>query len=312
MVPRRAVPLWLLLSLAVVAAVCLRCLGAAGTGNAGGGGESPQFQLAFLGFLVTLGGWILHGLSAAARVSVAALAWSVKALWLFATKTHNGLLSLGRGVLTGLQKAWRFFELTYERVLKPAWGKFWSWFDKFRRWLDATVGPVLEFLRDVRDGILDFWKTYVRPWLDVIDVTRRLLRVLGSLGLQWARELDRKLAELESKIERPLRLVIAELNQIIGVVNRVITANGLIQKVSNIRSLSRDVREAWRLAVNWRHREVTAEEWDEARKEIRRFTSKEITADARRTIEAGDGRFGALTSEMVATWTRELTSPDTF
>jgi hypothetical protein len=174
-------------------------------------------------------------------------------------------LRSGNALLKGLRAAWQFFELSYEKVIKPAFTKFWRWFDKFRKWLDDTFGPTLAWLRRLREHLLRFWATWVRPWLDFIDVTRRVLRVLSSLGLKWARELDKRLGELEEKIERPFRLLIAKVNEVINLVNRVITLDGLLTRLALIRSLERDYKYAWRAAVNpWhmliedRHRKQAA------------------------------------------------------
>jgi hypothetical protein len=196
-------------------------------------------------FILTVGELIWKGLQVAARVTLEVLKWTVAHLSLVVTKLVNGLKTIGTKLLVGLQKTWRFFEHTYERVLKPAWTKFWRWFDKFRRWLDKTFGPTLAWLRRLRDNLLRFWARFVRPWLDLIDVTRKVLRVLASLGLNWARELDRRLADIEARIQRPFTLLLAKVNEVINIVNRVVTLDGLLQRVALVRSLARDYKYAW-------------------------------------------------------------------
>ena len=65
------------------------------------------------------------------------------------------------------------------------------------------------------------------------------MRILSSLGVAWARKLDAQLGAIEDKIERPFRYVLAKVNEIVNLVNRVITADGLFQRAALIRSLGR-------------------------------------------------------------------------
>ncbi len=299
---RSAPPFWFVLCVAVVLALgCRYVLGSAYWERQGDGHE-PQIQQAFFAFLLMIAGVIWKGLEVAAKVTLTALSWSVKALWWFATTTANGLKFVGQQLLTGLKKSWQFLRLTYDRVLKPAVLKFWRYFNKFRKWLDDTFGPVLRFLKRVRDSILCFYKTWVRPWLDLIDVTRRILRVLASMGLAWARALDKRLGELEERIDRPFRLVVGKLNEVIGIVNRVITLNGLIQRVALLQSLGRDMRYAWRMAIHWREADTSTDEMKRVRKRLNDRTLAEQAADTAAGFRDGGGRYHAVIAEQEAQW----------
>jgi hypothetical protein len=243
-------PLWFNLVVVVVLALALRACMHIVPALAADARHGAPPSVAFWFFLVRIVEAIWKGVQVAGRVTLEILEWSVKALWAFAQTTANGLKGLGLLVGRGLKGVWDFFEATYENVIKPAWLKFWRWFDKFRRWLDQTFGPVLAWLRQLRDSLLAFWKTWIRPWLDLIDVTRKGLRVLSSMGIGWARRLDAYLADLESRIEKPFLFVLSKLNEVINVVNRIVTLDGLLQRVALIRSLERDYLYAWRAAVN--------------------------------------------------------------
>lgn len=197
------------------------------------------------GFLIGIGEFIAGLFQTSIDAIVASLVWAVGALQATTIALWNGVKGAFELARVGFGKVWDFFKPVYLDVLKPAWLKFWKWFDTARAWLDKTFGPVLRWLIKLRQQLLDFWKTYVRPWLDLIDVTRKLLRTLAALGLDWAKALDRELGALEEKITAPFLFLLGKLNDIINVVNTVVTADGLFQRVALIRSLARDYQYAW-------------------------------------------------------------------
>jgi hypothetical protein len=215
-----------------------------GAGHPGDG--PPPLQLAWLSWVVVIAGWIKTSAEVISKLTLIALRWAVANLTLVVARLGNGLKALGHLLLVGVKDTWGFFRATYEDVIKPSLAKLWRWYKRFVKWLDDTFGPLLKHLRDLRDSLLKFWKTYVQPWLDLIDVTRRILQIFGAMGLDWAKTLDRKLAQLEAAIEKPFRLVLAKLNEVIDIVNRVITLDGLVQRVALIKSLARDYKFAWR------------------------------------------------------------------
>lgn len=305
---RRTSPLsWAVADALAVALLVAAAAAAAALPPAPLDGSGRELAPAFLGFLIAIGTAIWQGLQVAAKVTLAALSWSVKALWLFATTTFNGLKALGVLVAKGVTEVWQFFEATYEHVIKPAWVKFWRLFDKARAWLESTFGPVLEFLRDVRDHIIAFWKTYVRPWLDLIDVARRMLRVLGSLGLGWARALDAKLGEIADAIEAPFRALLAKINEVINVVNRIADVNGLLQRVALIRSMERDARYFARALHNWRRAPLTDADKQKTRTALTRRSQAQIEAEFSALVARGEGPLAGLAAEMAVIWRKNLT-----
>jgi len=209
-------------------------------------GHAPPVLFAFWSFIIPIITWVWNAIQGAGTLTLEVLAWAVKVLQAGAATLANAVKDGANALRLGFVKAWDFLGSLYDEVLKPAWQKFWNWFDRLRRWLNDTFGPVLQWLRDLRATLLDFWKTYIRPWLDLIDVTRKLLRTLASLGLTWARALDQRLGAIEDAIEAPFRFVLGKLNEIINIVNNVITLDGLIQRVALMRSLARDYEYAWR------------------------------------------------------------------
>lgn len=256
--PRRSTPpLWFVCLVHVAGALCVRHFAGMVVGPPADAGGVHQVQLAFWPLVIFLAEAIWTGIQAAGKVALVILTWSVKALWWFATLTYNALKGLGVAFVKGAKEIWEFSRATYDHVLKPAWTTLKRWYHAFRDWYDATIRPVLDFAIAVRDTIICWWKTYVQPWLDIIDVTRRVARVLGALGFEWAKTLDRKLGELEAKIQRPFQLLLSKVNEIVNLVNRVLTADGLFQRLAFISTLARDYQYAWRAIVKPYSKSIT-------------------------------------------------------
>lgn len=221
---------------------------------------APPVSLAFWAFLVAIGQAIWTVVQIVGQSIVHILIVSVNALWAFARTVWLGLRELGSAVLHGLRLGvWKLMQL-YEHVLEPAWRKFWSFIDWTRTALDKVFRPVFRVLLRIRAELLKFYTRWVRPILDTIDVARKVLRVFSTLGLEWAKKLDAKLAQIAEHIDAPFRLLLRKLNEVINLVNRVVTADGLFQRLALVRSIERDIafvsRAWWRANV----RPLTADE----------------------------------------------------
>jgi hypothetical protein len=299
--PRHRAPWWFLWLVAVGMALAYRLVQGCVNDGGSSGGHQPQVQLAFWGFIILVAELIWKGVEVAGKITLEILHWLYLQLSLIVTHIGNGLKTVGSALLAGLKKSWEFLRLTYDKVLKPAWDKFWRWFDRFRKWLDDTFGPVLRWLRRVRDTLLDFWKRYVRPWLDLIDVTRRLLRVLNALGLHWAAALDAKLGAIEDAIERPFRLLLAKVNEIITLVDRVITFDGLLQRVALIRSLARDYNYAWRAIAN-PYRKPIPESARHVPEISMVYDPPDVLPEVRAFLRDGTGADAAIVHAEAAAW----------
>ena len=187
-------------------------------------------------------GWI-RGISGAVKTAINILGRSVQTIgqWGITFAKQTGVFFKD---LVGL------FRRFWTSTLKPAL----SWLDdklrliqrKLHDWLD----PVVTRLIKIRAWLLEHYNKYIRPVLDTIDVTRRILRVLGSLGLDWAKRLDRKLAKIEDAIETPFLYLMGKINELIGWVNRVIDADGLFQRVTLLRTMFRYRTQLTNFSIN--------------------------------------------------------------
>jgi hypothetical protein len=304
--PRRSPPpLWFAIGVAVAAGLAARACVAA-LAPASGDGHGAPLSYAFWGFFVQLIGIIWDGIQVAGEVTLNVLQWIVAHLSILVARLVNGLKWVGRNLLDGLHKVWTFARLTYDKVIKPAWEKFWRWFDRFRQWLDHTFGPVLKFLHRLTDSLMRFWKDYVRPWLDLIDVTRRVLRVLGSLGLRWARELDARLGAIEEAIERPFRMLLQKAERRHQHRQPGCDAGRVAATRRADSLLERDYIFAWRSAVNpWIKPRDDAADIRKARDDRRQFLETVIT-NTQQYMRDGSGPRAAALDEMALIWRNYL------
>jgi len=265
---------------------------------AGAGADDPSVHLALWFWVVVVAEVLWKGLQVAAHVTMQYAIWAVGWLWKAVEVLGRAGLELAGYAWTGLRKAWELLKLTYDNVLKPGWLKLWTWIDRARRWLTDLFGPILEFLGTVKTTILDFYAKWIRPILDIIGVSRQVLRVLSGLGVDWAKRLDAELARIEAAIDRPFRLLVAEINKLVGWIDRIVTADGLFQRLTLIRSIERDLREIHRGLTAWRSKELTKADIERLQKKANARTEAERIRDAKDVLERGAGRFGGLVSEM--------------
>jgi hypothetical protein len=207
--------------------------------------DGTPIQEAFWTILIIVAQAIWAGVQAAGEVTLYILTVAFNALKGWVGHLFDGLVELGKDTITGFIKSWEFLRATYDTVFRRGWEKFWYWVDRAHKWLDDFFTPIFKYLRFVRDEILSLYTKFVRPVLDVIDTTRKVLSVLSSLGFEWAKALDRKLLELEQKIDAPFRFALRKINEVINIIDRVVTADGLFQRLAMVRSLQRDVGYTW-------------------------------------------------------------------
>lgn len=132
----------------------------------------------------------------------------------------------------------------YNDFWKPIGKWLYGQFERLRTWLSRYFKPVFDFLKRVRDELLTLYKRFVKPILDVIDVARGFLRVLGDLGVAWAKALDQRLGQFESLITENFLRLLSGLNQVIDVVNSIVTGDLLLQRVPFLSTLRRDIHYA--------------------------------------------------------------------
>lgn len=299
-------PLWFVALLALASALVLRWLDASLAEGSTPGAGAAREQHAFWPFLVTVAGIVWQGIQVAGRVTLQLLAWSVKALWAFAGSIYNAAKAIGRQLLDFGRWSLEFLRSTYERVLRPLWQHFWKWFDRARAWLQKVLAPVFQFLDAIRGHILKFYNDWVRPILDVIGIARKVLRTFASFGWDWARALDARLGELEEAIDRPFRIALAKINEVINLVNRIVTADGLFQRLALLRSIERDIRQVQNQLTNAYFRPSNDDEKRRATEEWPTMTMAQHIAEARTIAARRETRYASRIAEEVSDMKRIL------
>jgi len=241
--------------------------------------------------IVTAFGWL-----ADKAVTVALVVWHA----IQVVGSALGHFAIGLGQV--LAKVYKLFASFWSAVLRPFIGYVWRAVDHLQAWLKGTFGPALKFLEMLRQRTLDIYNKYFKPVLDTIDVARRTLQLLAVFRVQWARELDRKLAELQDAILWPIREVMLRLNQAMDWINRIVTLDGLFQRLTLLRSITRDIG---RIGAIWHaahSRPLTDEERRTDPSLPPLVTAAETISDHRLWLRTGGGR----QASSIAEWSAEL------
>lgn len=146
----------------------------------------------------------------------------------------NGVMQLAKTLARALVAFGRLAGLALKRLA--------LWADRKLRALETylknKLGPVLKFLRTIKDHFDDFYKRYVRPIIDTIEFIRQLNRVLQVFHINVLRKLDDVLARLEQKIEDPFLFVRSRLTLLENWIDRIVTVDGLFRRIALLKSLS--------------------------------------------------------------------------
>lgn len=102
--------------------------------------------------------------------------------------------------------------------------------------LAKLFGPISDSLKKLLGAVRHLYDTWLRPLLKFIDTTRQILRVLEAFHFKWAAAADAALGRLEGKLSAPLLLAIKQLNLVSNQVNRIVTLDGALQRVTLVRS----------------------------------------------------------------------------
>jgi hypothetical protein len=212
--------------------------------------------------------------------------------------THGHLLKL-HGALRRVAEF-----ATYVRDHAVAFAK-WAG-DKLRRleqYLKDKFGPILHYLKVLKDHINDIYKRFIRPIIDTIEFIRQLNRVLNVFHIHVFDKLDATLQQIERRLEAPFEWIQAHITELMNLIDRVMTIDGLFQRITLLRSLES-------YAPDW-----LKVFWDKQAKGISPFVRDELRGQQVPLVDAGDyghelgdyftGRpsdIGGLADELAPLW----------
>lgn len=218
----------------------------------------PPAHVAFFGIFIAIVSAVASFIHGAADLTLTFLLGAYQVL-------RTGFVALGRVLKTGLFDAGKVAGKIWDGVKYFATDivpKFLRWsYDKllrFSTWLKEKFAPVFRWLHAVKEHIDSLYKTFVRPIVDTIEFIRAVNRVLVAFHVDLLQSLDQILAQVEQRIEEPFLWVRQKITFLENWIDRIVTLDGLLQKLTLIASLVKYAPAWMRFAVNKRTKPITA------------------------------------------------------
>lgn len=154
------------------------------------------------------------------------LSWSGNAFAAIGDWIHN----IFSWALDALKKVATFVGTNLVHFFKSIFTGVFKLIDKLHAWLEAKLGPVVAYLKKLKAWYDNYYKQYVKPWMNMLQHIRQVLGVLRALHIKWAAELDRRVLQIESYTAGMFSQVKTILNGFIDIFNTVIDPKSIIRK----------------------------------------------------------------------------------
>ncbi len=132
-----------------------------------------------------------------------------------------------------------FFKVVWENIIKRGVVKLLAIFAKVRAKLAQIFGPVLRILRRIRTWIDRHILPIALRMINTIQRIRQVLVVFRIMGFEWAKALDRKLAQLEGEIFQAFQRVRSQLNRVATIINLIADPDLILRGNVLVRSILR-------------------------------------------------------------------------
>lgn len=208
----------------------------------------------------------------------------------------KGLAWLAGNVATVLAAVKRFIQRTFG----PLFDMLRNLVMKISRILDRIIGPIIDFLVKVKEHVWAIYRDIVRPILDIIEFIRIPLRILSLFGIEWAKKLDATLAAIEDEIVENFAFVMGKLNQAINFLNEIVDVNGLLKRITLMRSLMRDGK-LW-LSYAWftSHRPLELAKRQDYTRDVPTVLAEARVEQLGEYMRSGGGELAPLIDETLA------------
>jgi len=150
-----------------------------------------------------------------------------------ATKTFQGLWKLARGV----GRLVRTLATLVRDGVRAFVTRVWTQLQRLQQFLKDKFGPVLQFIRRIKDEINAFYNKYIRPIIDTIEFIRRLNSLLQVFHIDLLKKLDSVLQKVEQRIEEPFLWVQQKISWLENWIDRIVTVDGLFKKAALLSSM---------------------------------------------------------------------------
>lgn len=171
---------------------------------------------------------------------------------------------------------------------------------KIARILDKIFGPIIDFLDKVKFHLKKIYDKVIKPIIDTIEFVRSVLKLLSLFHIDWAKKLDTKLQQLEEYVLAPYELIVAKLNEVSNWINRIVTLNGLLQKVLLLQSLLRDAGAVSNLTFNSALKDRGTGLNPRSPGGVDTIAPETVVRDMRLHFETGNAKYSGVIRESVA------------
>jgi hypothetical protein len=223
-------------------------------------GPHVSAHAAFLGFLLSAISWIIGAFQTVGSAVATALSAVVSYLVTAVSWLTGRLASVITSSGTIFAKTWDGLRRVWTNVLRPV--ILWTdkAFTRVETWLTRTFGPAFKYLRLVRNTLDHVFTRFLRPVFDTVSFVRQFNRVLHVVHIHVLDGVTSTLMSIEQRLDAALFFLYGKINELTNWINVIVTADGLFQQVTLLRSLERDLVYSWRMMVNARDAPLTAED----------------------------------------------------
>jgi hypothetical protein len=133
----------------------------------------------------------------------------------------------------------KFFAHVWNDWIKGWLQDFWNLYRKVHDWLEGILSPIINFIAKIRAWVDWVFKTYIKPFLSLLNQVRSFLNILAAMGVSWAKTLDQWVTRLEGRITSAFLTLQNYLNTALGILNALADPLGLFRRPTLVMSMRR-------------------------------------------------------------------------